>query len=511
MSQQKVVNNKLSINFIATTIQMIINYGISFGLTPFLVENVGSEAYGFVGLSNNMVNYVSIITIALNSVAGRFITICIHRGEKKDANEYFNSVIGANCLLAIVVCIIFFPIIIFIDAIFDIPLKLIGDVRLLFLFIVLNYIVTIVSNVFTVATFITNDLYLTNIGNSIGAILRVGLLVALFGILPTKVAYVGMTSLASTIFISIYNYFITKKSNVGLVVDLKNFKFDKIKVLFISGIWSSVTKLSQVLADGLDLLISNLFLSSSVMGALSVAYTIPTLIGTTIGTISSIFSPQQTYYFAKDNISGVVKQLTLNMKMMGFFASIIISGFIVYGMEFFEIWTPTQDINLIYNLAIISSISIIVSGVTTALNNVFLITNHLKENSLVILGTSFFDIFMMFLLLKFTSLGVFAVAGVSKVVGLFLNLTYVPMYSAYCLGVSKKTFYPVIVRYISCIIIILIEMIFIRHIMSTTHTNFVIFICKCLISGLMGIITNFFLLLNNEEKSYFMLRVKSKL
>lgn len=43
-----------------------------------------------MSLGNNVINYITILTVALNSVAGRFITIEYHQGKKKEANEYFH-------------------------------------------------------------------------------------------------------------------------------------------------------------------------------------------------------------------------------------------------------------------------------------------------------------------------------------------------------------------------------------------------------------------------------------
>lgn len=79
------MNNKKSlfINMIATTLAFVINAVISFIITPYLVKILGDEAYGFIGLANNFVSYASIITVALNSMAARFITIEIHKKMKK--------------------------------------------------------------------------------------------------------------------------------------------------------------------------------------------------------------------------------------------------------------------------------------------------------------------------------------------------------------------------------------------------------------------------------------------
>ena len=82
----------ISINLIASIVVLIVNLGINFFLTPYVTGRLGTEAYGFASLASNFVNYATLLTIALNSMSGRFISIAIHKGKEKEADEYFSSV-----------------------------------------------------------------------------------------------------------------------------------------------------------------------------------------------------------------------------------------------------------------------------------------------------------------------------------------------------------------------------------------------------------------------------------
>ena len=52
------------INIIANMVVSLVNFCISFFLTPYLIRTVGKDAYGFIGLANNFVGYISILTIS---------------------------------------------------------------------------------------------------------------------------------------------------------------------------------------------------------------------------------------------------------------------------------------------------------------------------------------------------------------------------------------------------------------------------------------------------------------
>ena len=98
-------NKRLAINMIASLFSFIISMGIIFILSQYIINTVGSEAYGFVNLANNFVSYGQLITLALNSMASRFITIRIHKGDEIGANKYFTSVIIVNIITSIILCI----------------------------------------------------------------------------------------------------------------------------------------------------------------------------------------------------------------------------------------------------------------------------------------------------------------------------------------------------------------------------------------------------------------------
>ena len=90
---------------VANILSFGVSMVISFFLTPYITKNVGIEAYGLVGLANSFINYVNVITAALNSMASRFIIVELHKGNSKKANEYFSSALLANTVFAIIILI----------------------------------------------------------------------------------------------------------------------------------------------------------------------------------------------------------------------------------------------------------------------------------------------------------------------------------------------------------------------------------------------------------------------
>lgn len=499
----------LLINTIASFVTFAVGLGITFFFTPYITDAVGEAAYGFVGLGNNIINYVTIVTIALNSVAGRFITIEYHRGNKREASEYFTSVLVANLSIIPIILVVAIPAILNVEKLLHVPVELVPSVKCLFFFILLNFIITLVSTVYNVATFITNRLYLSSIANIITSLLRVFLMCLLFGFLPANVAYVGISTCICTFVGLVLNMWYTKL----LVPDIKMKKsfihLEKVKELISAGAWNSVTKLSQVLSDGLDLLITNIWINASLMGSLSIAQQLPTYISTLLNTLINLFNPNLTMYYAKNDIDAVVKEMKISMKFSSFFTNIIFCGLVVFGRYFVGLWVPNQDVELIYRLLCVIMMSVVVSGVTTSLNNIFTVTNKLKVNSIFWLIISFVNVLLVFILLNTTSLGIYAVAGVSKATGILGNLFFIPIYACRCLKIKWNTFYPIILRYMGVTIAMMAVFYGIR-VISFVPSNWGTFVLLCGIAGIAGCIMNFFILLNGTERTLLKNKILAK-
>lgn len=506
MSEKK----QLAVNISANFVYMLINYAITFFLTSFVVSEISGEAYGFISLCNNVVNYATLVTIALNSVAGRFITIEMHRGEIEKAKKYFSSTLMADLVICVGILAVFIPLSLQINRLFNVPEELIIDVRTLFLLVILNLIINVICSVYTVSTFITNKLYLSSFANVLGNIIRAFLLVVFMHFCSPSIVYVGVATVVSSVVILVLNIIYTRHLCPELHIKMQFVSFSYIKELISSGIWNSITKLAQILSDGLDLVISNIWIGAYAMGQLSIAYTIPTIVAAFISMIINVFNPKLTEYYAKGNIEKVVQELKINMKMTAFFGNVLFFGIIVLGKDLFNLWVPSSNIEMVYSLAILATISVLVSAIVSPLSNVFLLTNKLKINSLLWLSVSFFDVVVVLFLVSSTSMGVYAVAGVSKIVGATVNIVFLPVYAAHCLKVSPMEFYRVVIRYAISSVLVGMTMILARNILGTNN-SWGLFVIRTLVLGFVGMLVNYVLFFDKEERYYFNKSIIGKL
>lgn len=505
MSESK----KIGVNIIMTVLSFLIAIIISLFITPHIVAQLGGEAYGFVGLANNFVSYASLITVALNSMAGRFVSIEIYKKNYTEASKYFTSVFFANLAIAVVLAPIMAAFIWKIQIFLIIPANLIQDVKWTFTIVFIQFICNILISRFEIATFVTNRLYLQQKNNIISSFLRLAVILACFATIGTKIAYFALGSLIGALFVYAMNIYYTKIFLPDLKVERKYFDIRYIKTLIAAGIWNLVNKLSSILLDGLDLLITNLFIGATEMGALSLSKTVPAMFLSLRGTLDYPFTPPMTECYAKGDIAGVVKYARTGNKVLGIFMIAPMATFAVYGQDFFKLWVPTENSFMIQMLSLLSIMSLLAGACINSVHTIFTITNKLKVNSLVILATGIATVATNFILLKTTNLGVYVIAGVSSGYAFLRNFIFTPLYGAHCIGVKKTTFYHEIITGMLCLAINVLLGVGLHKFMR--GETWLTLIVSCAIMVVISLIINVFIVLSKEERAWVVQAIRAKI
>lgn len=492
-------NQMLVINMASNFMSLAVTFGISFFLSPYIVKTVGVEAYGFVGLANNFISYASLITIALNALSGRFITIAIHEKNYEKANRYYSSVFLANCLISVVLLLIGIIAWIYLEYLISIPASILWDVKLLFAALFVNCIIGTVGSVFSVSTFATNKLYISSFRSIESSIIRAVVLVGLFALFSPKVSYLGITTLITGVYCMAFNIHYMHKLLPELHIKRTSFNFASVKELVSSGVWSLITRIGSLLTDGLDLLITNIFINPTAMGVLSLAKTVPSLITTVVGSISGVFSPNFTILYAQNKHEELVAAVKQSMKIMGVISNLPIIVLIVCGERFFSLWQPTQDARQLQILSLLTCAGLIVNGGINCIYNIFTVVNKLKLNAIILTISGLLSTLIVLIILKTTNLGIFAVAGVSTVILILKNIFIIVPYGAKCLNMKWYALYPEVIKPIVFVIMASgINILLTKPIQG----GWLAFLVNVVITGIVSLGLGYMIILGKDDRNY---------
>lgn len=498
------MNNKqrVLINLFATLFAFCVQFGINFFLTPYIINELGSESYSFIPLTNNIVSYTNILTVAFYSMTARFIAIESNRGNDEKASVFFNSALLANCVLSLILIIPAAIVTMSAEHLISIPGNLVSDVKITFAFSFTNMLLSLALSAFGSVFYVKNRLDLSARKNIEGNLIRATVLILLFTLLPAKIYFLNATMLVVTLYLTMTNIRYMHRLMPEIKVDHRKFSFTAMKEMLSSGIWNSLNQASNVLLLSLDLLLANLFLGSAASGTYSVSKTVPSFVLSIVSTLIPVFAPQFVKYYAQNKHVELKQSIDFGVKCMGMLCAVPIGFLIVFGKEFLHLWVPTQNADELYPLSTLALITVAISCCSLVLSDIFTAANKLRVPAFVLFGLGIFNTVVVILLIQLTPLGIWAIPITSLITNIIRNLIFVPIYSAQCLELPWKEIYLPLIKGTACMVIMCaVCFVYHRYISATSWGGLIVAGIVC---SIIACLINLMILFTKNERSQFL-------
>ena len=508
--QEGTNKKRIASAMVISVISVILSCGISLVITPLVTNSVGTEAYGFVTLARNFTSYADILMIALNSYAARYITIAYYRHDEKKFNRYFSTVFFADLFLGLAIFVVGVVCTINLQNLLNISGELVNDVKLLFLLTFFAFFMTSMTTAFNSITYIKDRIDLLNLVKVFSYITEILIFVFCFLQFTARVWYLGFASLGMACVTLFGAMILAHKLLPDAKIKVKNYSGAAVKDLVYSGIWNSANSMGNTLNSGLDLLITNLMLNGLVMGQISIAKTISSIVSRLYDVISQPFQPTLLKDYSDENKTRLISHFKEIMRLSGLATNVVFAGFCAVGINFYRIWIPTQNYQFIYILTILALIPSITEGCMQPLYYTYTLTLKNKFPCIVTIIGGLLNVGSMYVLLKHTGMGAYAVLITTAVIMTFINTVTNPIYCSKCLKVPISTFYPTIIRNIISCGITSIVLMGINHFLPFPD-GWLFLVIRIIICGIAGILVQAPIMLSNYEIKNFMSVIKAKI
>lgn len=432
--------NRLSKNLIANILSYAIATALSFIITPFIVNNLGKEIYGFYGIANNVVSYITVIAVALNSMAAKYITVEIVRGNDLKAKQYYSSVFFSNICLCTVLLPILIGIVCNIGSFLQVSNEYYQDVQILFLLVFAAMLLRFSTAVFGSATYATNRMDLSAYIDISKSFLRLILYVILFVLFRPSIIYLGCVLFLLELFNSIIQIILAKKLLPNMAIKKRYFNLKLIWEMLRVGIWNSLNQLGDLMLSSSDLIMANILIGEGASGIISIIKTMPTLISGVITAINAVFMPRVAYEYAKNNTKALTREIKQAQKIMGAIVTPIVMLLIIFGKNFYNLWVPGNDIKLLAELSAIDVSRMMLIAVVWPVSNLNIVLDKVKIPSLLVILSGVMNILTMIFLTKTTNIGVFAIVVTTLFLTIMFYGIFIPMYPCKFLNLSYTSF-----------------------------------------------------------------------
>lgn len=512
MTQVKEVSSKRQVtrNLIYNTVSFVINFGISFFFTPYLIRVVGKEAYSFFPLVNNIIGYTSILTAAVGSMGGRFITMKFYKNDIEGANQYFNSVWVANFALSVLFTLVSVFAIVFITDILTVPEELESEVRWLFGFGTISLVIGLITGIFGMGAYVKNRLDMCASRSVLTNVIRVLLILVLFYLFKPSIVYMSLSAFIAGLMGMYFNLSFKRMLLPELTFNpRKYFSWSKIVEVTGAGIWNSLNQLGSVLLNQVDLLITNLFIGAAATADFAIAKTAPALILSLLAMLSGTFMPQFNIQYAKGQMEDLVKTVSRSISFVSLIIGIPMGFLVVFGKSFFGLWVPDIDSDTLYWLSALSIAPLIIGASINPVYGLFAVTNRLKVPTIVLLLGSSLQTLVIFIVIKTTDLGIWAIPIVAGIQTILRNTLFTTAYGGICLGLSWKTFFPAMFKGIFGMLVVITVSYCMQ--LFVEIDNWFSFFAVLSVVGVISICLNFFIIFDSQDREITINMLRSKL
>lgn len=439
-------NKRIYITMLLSAISIMISMAINFILTPYITNTVGAEAYGFVSLARNFISFANILMIALNSYASRFLTISYLQKDTKRFHQYYSTVFIADFIVGGILFLLGLIYIFNIKIFLNVSSNLLKDVQLLFLLTFASFYLTTLSTIFSATAYVKDKLGILNVIKCMSYIAEAFVLLGCYICFRPYIWYVGLASLGMAVITFGGSVIMTNRILPKVHIKISHFSIEAVKELLLNGLWNSANSLGNSLNSGLDLLITNLMLNELAMGQVSIAKTLSGIVYQLYETISQPFQPTFLRNYSQKDKTQLLDNLKQAMCICGMFTNTIFAGFCAIGVDFLGLWIPTQNIKLIYGLTILAMLPSIAEGCMYPAYYIYTLTLKNKIPCIVTIIGGAVNVGAMYILLKYTKMGAFAVLITTAVVMAVVNLVTNPIYMSKCLKIKSRYIYSTLIK-----------------------------------------------------------------
>jgi len=396
---------------------------------PYIIRALGVDAYGIIGISNSVINYLAIATVAVTAVIGRNLVFAITQKRFDDASKQVSTSLWGLAIFILAVLLPAAAGIFFLEKLLNLPPHLVTDGKLLFVFIFVTFALTTLSLPFSAATFVRNRLDIASGLGFLKQFLTYGLVLWLFSLLHPSLALYGLVTAVVSLFFLVANIGVSRKLMPETQVGLKWVDTAILRGILMFGGWITLNHIGSLLYLQTDIVVVNRVLGAAAAGQFAALAVISTQMRAVGSMVASLFDPNQTALAARGDIEGLLRYVTRSVRIATLIAAAMVGIFCGLAPQILHIWlgaafAPLSPLALLMTAHLIVNLGVLpLFGVQLALGGV-------KWPGIVTLVLGLVNILLGITLAGPLKLGLMGVALAGCIVLTAKNLIFSPWYVA---------------------------------------------------------------------------------
>ncbi len=433
-------SGRFAVNLASNVGQMGLTMVVGAWYVPFLVRKLGPAAYGLIPLASSITSYMALITLALNSAVGRYLTIALEQEDHRRANRIFNTSLWGSLALTALLLGLGAAGLVYLDRLIRIPSGLETEARWLFAGTTAAFLLNEIKTPFDVSSFCRNRFDLRNLVSISEVLARVGLVVLLFYGLAPRVSFVGFAIFSGTVVSAAGALGLWRVLTPTLRVHPGHFDWSVLRELTATGGWVVVNQVGAILYLSIELLVANRLFGAEESGIYAAVLQLPLLVRTVGSTVGAVFSPTVLYYFARHDLDGLMDYLGRAVKCLGLMLALPIALMCGFAEPLLRLWLGPGFSHL-HPLLVLMAGHLCINVPILPLLGLQLATNRVKVPAVVTMVMGLANLGLALVLAGPMGWNLYGIAAAGAIMLTLKNVFFTPIYGAHVLGKSCGRFF----------------------------------------------------------------------
>ncbi|WP_194767564.1 oligosaccharide flippase family protein [Tamlana sp. I1] len=491
---------------VLTYIKIVLTNIVGLLLTPFIIKNLGDSEYGVYILIGSFVGYLGLMNLGINNAIIRYVAKYKAKNDKQGEQEFLGTTMWIYIVISLVLTIIGYFLYFKLDSVFadSLTTEELRIGKIMFIILVGNIAIALPGGAFSAICSGYESFVFPNLLSIIKYIVRAIVIFCALLMGGKGISIVVIDTVLTLMIIIVSAIFVRKK--LGVQIPLKLFNKKLVKDIFNYSIWVFLFAIVFKFQWNTGQIILGINTDTTTVAIYGIGVMLGGYYGAFASGINSVLIPRATQMVVRKS-SGI--DLTEAMIKIGrlntFILLLVISGFILFGRAFISLWVGEAYIQS-WAVALLY-MSVLTLPLIQSFGNSILEAKRLNRyKSIISALTVTIAIALSFLLTK-----VYGIFGVVIPLVLAMAINSIIMNFYY----RKKFDFKIFLFFKECllsslIVFIILTSVFYYVISKFNLNSWFSFVFGIVVYASLYLITTYYFLMNNYEKTLILNMFKRK-
>lgn len=419
--------NQLKAGVALNYVIIALNTVVGLAYVPYMLRCLGQNEYGLYSLVASVISYLTILDFGFGNAIVRYTAKFRAEGRQREQWEMFGMFLIVYSLIGLIALCGGLGLYFNVDALFDRTMTAseLAQARTMMLLLTLNLAVTFPLSIFgSIITAYENFIF-ARLVNIVRILLSTAVMIAVLAVGYKAVALIVVQTVFNILTLVINCVYCKKKLKIHII--FRHFDWPFLKEIGIYSFWIFLTGIMDRVYWGTGQFILGHISGTVAVAVFSVAITLQQMYMQFSASITGVVLPKLTAMVSTANNRREISDFFIRTgRLQCIVMSFILSGFIVFGQGFIDIWAG-PDYRVSYIITVIFFAVLFVPFIQTAGISILEARNQMQFRSLLYLAMSLVSLGLQLVLSKtMGALGCAIAIGIGVLIGhgLVMNIYF---------------------------------------------------------------------------------------